>query len=150
MIKMCFSCGTSITREHLLLGSHLLRSLAYNTTLPMITITSFLFNNVQQPNDYIYINQHHSTKRHFLYISTCSLFPIYMMTNDQTNEPTNILHKTTTHIRRYTQAQCYFFYLSVIGLFLSFHFVPFLLPISSSFDKEPIKYIFLCFVFPVA
>lgn len=93
MIKMCFSCGTSITRKHLLLGSHLLRSLAYNTTLPMITITSFLFNNVQQPNDYIYINQHHSTKRHFLYISTCSLFPIYMMTNDQTNEPTNILHK---------------------------------------------------------
>lgn len=43
----------------------------------------------------IYINQHHSTKRHFIYIyiSTCSLFPIYMMTNDQTNEPTNILHK---------------------------------------------------------
>lgn len=87
MIKMCFSCGTSITREHLLLGSHLLRSLAYNTTLPMITITSFLFNNVQQPNDYIYINQHHSTKRHFIYIYMQSLpLSIWWRTTRRTNQ----------------------------------------------------------------
>lgn len=104
-----------------------------------------------QSNDYIYqstsLNQ--TTLYIYIYIYMQS-FP-YLYDDERPDERTNkYIAQTTTHIRRYTQAQCYFFYLSVIGLLLSFHFVPFLLPISSSFDKESIKYIFLCFVFPVA
>lgn len=87
MIKMCFSCGTSITREYLLLGSHLLRSLAYNTTLPMITITSFLFNNVQQPNDYIYQSTSLNQTTLYIYIYMQSL--PYLYDDERPDERTN-------------------------------------------------------------
>lgn len=73
----------------------------------------------------------------------------YLYDDERPDERTNtFIAQTTTHIRQYTQAQCYFFFLFfVIGAPLLSH--PFILfhsfyhqPHSFSFDKEPIKYIY--------
>lgn len=118
----------------------------------MITTTSFLFSNVQQPNNYIYqSNQHQSTKRPLLYIylHAVSSLSIWWRTTRRTNQHfycTNHNPHTTIHP---STMLFLFVLLSLARLFapiLSFCSIPFT-PHSFFFDKEPSNtyiYFMLC------